>query len=321
MSRRVLVTGSAGFLGRHICRLLLNRGDEPVGLDLEKGPSTDFEQRIGSVERAESFEAALPFDAIIHGAAITDLWRQTPADFERVNIGGSIEAARAAAKASAPLVLISSYTVLIPESRQTPGGRLGDECFEPGAMIGPYARSKRLAELAIRERLPHASILRMTAPIGPGDHRLTPPMRLLRDLAAGDLPGVMRGRINIVDVRDAGAMALAALDRHGFIGLASGQDLTLQDFARLVASAAGVRAPRFEVAPFMAAAAARAEGFMSSLTGKAPRAPLDGVKLAAAPVSFLPDRTAELLGLTSRPTEESVTDAIAFLRQAELLAP
>ena len=33
MSRRLLVTGAAGFIGYHLCEKLLSAGDEVVGLD------------------------------------------------------------------------------------------------------------------------------------------------------------------------------------------------------------------------------------------------------------------------------------------------
>ena len=33
MSRKILVTGAAGFIGYHLCERLLKQGDEVLGLD------------------------------------------------------------------------------------------------------------------------------------------------------------------------------------------------------------------------------------------------------------------------------------------------
>lgn len=321
MTGRVLVTGSAGFLGRHLCRMLSEREDEVVGFDVREGSSA-ARKIEGSVSDPSVWERVGPVDAVIHGAAITDLWRRDSADFDEVNRRGTELAAVFAARAQAPLIYISSYTTLMSKT-SAPGEVLrGNEAPAPRNLIGAYARSKREAEMGARTAHPRTIVVHPTAPIGPGDFQLTPPMRLLRDVAAGSLPGVMRGRINVVDIRDVAAGVLAALDRgeSGAHYLLAGEDLTLRAFADRGAAAADVKPPGMTVPPFVASLAARAETAIAGVTGRPPRAPVDGVRLAALDVSFDAGRAKAELGFCPRPTGDAIRDALDFLRQEGLLA-
>ncbi|GGY46243.1 NAD-dependent epimerase/dehydratase family protein [Parvularcula lutaonensis] len=322
MSRRILVTGGAGFLGRHLCRMIHERGDAAVCLDLHAEEGAPWLSIRGSVIEPSAWETVGKVDAVIHGAAITDLWRKDPSDFDRINRGGAEMAALFAKQHDAPLLLVSSYTVLMGRGTRSETLIDGVSLPPPLDLIGAYPTSKRAGEKAALAAWPQTVIVRPTAPIGPGDLTLTPPMKMTRDVAAGKLPGVMAGRINIVDIRDVAAATFAALDRGkpGKAYLLSGEDLTLRQYAQKVAAEARVDPPALTVPPIVARAAARIEAMACKLTGQPPTAPADGVDLAALPVRFDNRLAREELGFAPRATEEAIRDAVAFLRQEGFLA-
>jgi dTDP-glucose 4,6-dehydratase len=86
---RVVVTGGAGFLGSHLCRALLDRGDEVVAIDnLVTGSVANIEALFGRrgftfVEHDVSTYVWVPgaVDAVMHLASPA-----SPADFERIPI-------------------------------------------------------------------------------------------------------------------------------------------------------------------------------------------------------------------------------------------
>ena len=85
---RVVVTGGAGFLGSHLCRALLARGDEVVALDnLVTGAVGNIEELFGSgftfVEHDVSNYVWVPgsVDVVMHLASPA-----SPVDFERIPI-------------------------------------------------------------------------------------------------------------------------------------------------------------------------------------------------------------------------------------------
>ena len=85
---RVVVTGGAGFLGSHLCRALLARGDDVIALDnLVTGSVTNIEELFGSsftfVEHDVSNYVWVPgpVDVVMHLASPA-----SPVDFERIPI-------------------------------------------------------------------------------------------------------------------------------------------------------------------------------------------------------------------------------------------
>lgn len=74
---RVLVTGGSGFVGQHVVRALLGRGDEVVVADLNPfpDPSAHVVTSIGDLRERDAVAAAFNqgVDAVIHLAAITSV--------------------------------------------------------------------------------------------------------------------------------------------------------------------------------------------------------------------------------------------------------
>ena len=212
----VLVTGSAGFLGGHIAQALGAAGQSVRGLDLAHPRAVPFETIDGSVLDPDVLHTAMDgVTAVIHAAAIAQLWSPGRFDYDRVNVVGTCRVLAEARRRDLPLVLISSYTTMI--GVETKPGTLVDETVEivPTALCGRYPRSKRQAELVAVSAAAagqHVTILCPTAPLGPGDHNLTPPTAMLRDLALGRLPALLDCTLNLVDV-EAVAMRRGVCDR------------------------------------------------------------------------------------------------------------
>ncbi|HEX4983418.1 MAG TPA: UDP-glucuronic acid decarboxylase family protein [Ilumatobacteraceae bacterium] len=86
---RIVVTGGAGFLGSHLCRALLDRGDDVVAIDnLVTGSVANIEALFGRrgftfIEHDVSTYVWVPgaVDAVMHLASPA-----SPADFERIPI-------------------------------------------------------------------------------------------------------------------------------------------------------------------------------------------------------------------------------------------
>ncbi|MFZ9634920.1 MAG: NAD-dependent epimerase/dehydratase family protein, partial [Alphaproteobacteria bacterium] len=120
--RRYLVTGGCGFIGGHLVRSLLARGDEVDVLDdLSTGRRAGLDPwaqlRVGDVaDEAEVAAAARGCDGIFHLAAIASVPRclAEPERARAVNLGGArnaLLAARRPGGAPLPVVLASSAAV------------------------------------------------------------------------------------------------------------------------------------------------------------------------------------------------------------------
>ncbi|MFZ5617939.1 MAG: NAD-dependent epimerase/dehydratase family protein, partial [Pseudomonadota bacterium] len=184
-----LVTGGAGFVGRHLVRALKARGESVRALDLVA--AADVETIIGSIDdSAIAAKAVTGADTVFHLAGNAQLWAKDRSAFERVNHLGTRVMLEAAVKAGVRrFIHCSSLTTLIGE--KTPiGTSNADEgiLLSPDEMLGPYPRSKRLAEIAVEEAVRRgidAVIAIPTEPLGPGDESLTPPTRMILDLLDG----------------------------------------------------------------------------------------------------------------------------------------
>ncbi len=221
-SRKALVTGVTGFIGRHLARRLLDEGWDVAGLvrgDVAPRWVDDGIKPIsGDLTRPASLRgAASGCDVVFHTACATagtfSASRDAEVLFLRVNRDGTEAIGREAARANAKLVHLSSTAAM--GTGGVEGGVVDEDT--PSTPLSPYGRSKLQAEQVllhlVRSVGLHASILRPCMTAGPG--KRGGEIRKLVKMAGLGLVPVMRGSADaekpIVYVDDVvTAMLLAA---------------------------------------------------------------------------------------------------------------
>ncbi|WP_315780086.1 MULTISPECIES: NAD-dependent epimerase/dehydratase family protein [unclassified Bradyrhizobium] len=146
----VLVTGAAGLLGRLVVRELLAHGYKVRGLDRRAGDA-DIEWHVGDVTSPELVKRAIAgSDAVLHIAAVPNIWSGDGQTIMRVNVLGSytvFEAAEAAGIRRAVFCSsdsVAGYTVR--EGRMLPPLYAPLDLDHPLQATDPYAVSKILGE-------------------------------------------------------------------------------------------------------------------------------------------------------------------------------
>lgn len=217
---RILVTGAAGFFGRHLCRHLQAAGEEVVGTGLggEIAPP-GVPLHTLDVRDAAAVAAVIHRvspDAVLHLAALShvgDSWRRPDAYFQ-ANVLGAEQVFAAAGRARVLFVSSAEVYGVVPDDEQP----IDDD--RPLAPRSPYALTKASAErLAVAGG---AVVARCFNLLGPGqapNFALPSFAAQLAAIARGDREPVLRvgnlaARRDYVHVDDA-SEALRLLLAHG----------------------------------------------------------------------------------------------------------
>ena len=201
-------------------------------------------------------------------------------------------------------------------------GGLGDETtpVSLGEMSGHYKRSKFLAEkvaLEFAAKGLDVVIVNPTAPVGDHDFKPTPTGQTIVDFLRRKMPAYLDTGLNIVDVRDVARGHLLACEkgRAGERYILGGENLTLEQIFAELARISGVPAPRVRIPYGVAWTAAAVGGVISKWTGKPPRAPMEGVRMAKKKMWVNHDKAARELGYQSAPASVALGNAVAWFRE------
>jgi len=256
MSRRVLVTGGAGFIGSHVVDALIARRDEPHVLDdLSKGQITNLpaDVPLHVIDIAASpldrlFRDAR-FDAVVHCAAQTNVMRSLaePALDRRINVDGLVRVLDAAvASGTQRFVFISS------------GGAAYGETPAPATEItppqpdNPYGRHKVEGEQIVAAAPISTIALRLSNVYGARQRADAEGgvISIFADRIAAGLPLQVYGdgeqQRDFVDVADVVSAILLAVDDPSMTGVwnvGTGEPTTINAVARLMLDAFGAATP------------------------------------------------------------------------------
>ncbi len=318
-----LVIGGSGFIGSHLVQELLRHGKEVRVFDLAPYPDEPELRPAETVQGdildlAALVRAMRGCDTVFHLAGTPMLWNRDPSIFERLNHQGTRTVLVAVDKAGIRrLVFTSTESILAPTRGSEPVTEDARPRLED--MLGPYCRSKFLAEQAVFRAAADgldAIVVCPTLPIGPGDRNLTPPGRMVSDFLQGRIPGYLDCMLNFADVRD---MAIwhhraAELARPGRRYILSGYNLKIIEFFRCLSRESGMPCPRLRVPWIVALLWAYLEEAVCRVTGGRPKSSVTGVRLCRRSMAFDGSWTWQALGHRPRPLEESIRDTVAWHR-------
>lgn len=272
LSKTILVTGSAGFIGSQVTEALLRRGDTVIGLDNFNsyypperkranvaeilGPAATqnqfslIEGDIRDVALLERLFAQHPFDAVVHLAAMAGV-RASIADphlYFDVNLTGTLNLLESSRRNDLGNFVFASTSSVYGSTTMIPFAET-DPCDRP---VAPYAASKRAAELlgytAHHLHGQNFTALRFFTVYGPRNRPDMMAYKVADNLIFGrEVPlfnnGQMQRDWTFVD--DIVTGVVAALDRplgYEIINVGRGQPVLLNDFVTILERLSGRKA-------------------------------------------------------------------------------
>ena len=317
----VLVTGATGFVGWHIARKLIDRGERVRVLvrDLSRlRELPEAEATAGDLRDRESLERAVCGCRVVyHAAADYRLWTKEPEEMFRSNVEGTRSLLEAARGAGIERFVYTSTVGCIG----VPTGGLGTEETPVSIeeMAGPYKRSKFLAEQVALEFARNGFpvvIVNPTAPVGDRDFKPTPTGKIVVDFVNRKMPAFLDTGLNVVDVLDVATGHLAASER-GRVGeryILGAENLTLQQIFGELSAITGIPAPKMRIPYAVAYAAGAVSTAWANVSGQEPRAPLDGVRMAKKKMWVRHDKAALELGYAPGPARNALARAVDWFK-------
>src|ERR1700681_4224799 len=316
-----LVTGAAGFLGSHVARQLVARGEDVRVLVRASSSNRaiadlSLDYVTGDLRDQASLARAMNgVQRVFHVAADYRLWAKNPQDIYDSNVGGTKNLLAASRQAGVQKLIYTSTVATIAVDRPALPNEFTDAKLDE--MIGHYKRSKWMAEhevlQAARNGLP-VVVAMPTTPVGPWDWKPTPTGKIIVDFLNGKMPGYVETGLNFVGVEECAAGHLLVSER-GKVGeryLLGVENLTLKQLLDMLAKITGLRAPTMKIPHGLALTAAYANTVFSRLTFREPQIPIEGVKIARHKMFVDCSRAQRELGFRPGPVEAALERAVRW---------
>ena len=323
----VLITGASGFIGNHVTRRCLDKGDRVRAMVMpgeDRAPfhGLDVEFVEGNLLEPGSLAKAVEgVEQLYHMAAMFAVWTKDPDLHFKINVDGTQALLRAAMAAGVQKVVYTSSVAAIgvnpdrsPATETTP--------FNCWPWASEYILSKFISHQMVKglvsEGLPATMVL-PALPFGPGDRAPTPTGTMIIRTLKGQMKNYWDGGVCPVDVRDVAAGHVLAMEK-GRVGESyilgnSAANMTNREFLQLIGRISGVpNVAVKEVSHNIMLNVAKVAEFGAKLSGRAPITTYKNTLFALQHCYVDASKAVDELGLPQTPIETAVADAVEWFR-------
>jgi nucleoside-diphosphate-sugar epimerase len=321
--RKALVMGASGFVGSHVTRKLVERGDD-VRVYLRRSSNTvaiddlDVERAYGDLRDVDALRAAMADRDVVYYCVVdTRFYLRDPSPLFETNVESLRNVLNVAVAADLSRFVFCSTigTVAIAENGQS---ATEDMPFNWADIGGAYIESRRRAEDMVleyaRERGLPAVAMCVSNPYGPLDYQPHQGL-MIKSAALGKMPVYVKGvSTEVVGIEDVAEAFLLAADR-GRVGeryIISESFMPMREMLSTAATAAGAKPPRFGVPLALLYAVGWVMGTASRVLRRDLSMNVTGVRLLHMMSAADHSKATRELGWHPRPTAESIKAAAQF---------
>ncbi len=319
---RTLVTGATGFIGSHIVRLLVERGDEVI-VTVREGSRIDGLAglevktiRADILDRRSIRRAMRGIECVFHAAGRPEL-NATRARIFSLNVEGTRIVLEEALRARVERVVYTSSVAAIGPARP---GESADETtvWEAGRHRIAYLDAKHEAETAALRLVARGLPLVIVNPahvLGPGigSHPPGSSTALVRRFLRRQIPAYVDGTLNVVGVQDVARGHLLAQER-GEVGeryILGNRNFTLDRLFADLGRLSGIEPPAIKLRLGVALALAAVGG---RVAGQAVPTPTE-VRAASLNWAFVNRKARRDLKWRPSPHEDCLEETVAWYRE------
>lgn len=321
----IAVTGASGHVGNVLVRELLAKGEKVrVLLREETLPKSleglDVEIVTGDVRNIEDLRRLTKgVDIVYHLAAIISIMQHNEKLLHEVNVEGTKNVIQACRENGVKRLVYTSSIHAVHESEF--GTAISErESFDPENARGFYDKTKALASLEVlkaKDEGLDVVIVSPTGVIGPYDFRRSLLGEIIFEAVDGNLKSIINGAYDFVDVRDVaqGQILAAEKGQNGENYLLSGHRVTIPEYVKIIENALGRKLEHKVIPIWLAKLSALFAPFYYLINKREPSYTLYSIGTLESNSFISNEKAKKELGYTTRSTEESVKDAINWIRE------